>query len=586
MRALSKPKIVRSMRWLATVTALWLCGPPSALAQSQDWLVLPTTADDDEIEWMQPTVDMLTGELRRQGVGVWRSDRAVAEFERRGSAPASELSDAEVRAWAERSQEALRKLSMAQTQAALAELEDTQAFSREFVETLNREPGGAQAVLDTCLYLVRARAAAGDEVAAAEQAEECVRIVPSGKPSARMHPPEILNLYETAASPGPKRTGTLRVESDPSQCPIRLNGVRVGRTPAELPGLYPGEYRVQLECEPEGSRRMHTVEVPTGGASLFVFDEFDQAVRTVPFLHLKYETMPDHPQRAADARQFGRALPAPAVLLASRTVEDVLDLRVVSTAQVETTLVRISTTQGGPTEPEITEAVTALLAGQCRDFAGEEPVRIDCLSGAPMPVVDGALSAKDTSRSRRRPPRPQFVSGVTLLSLGTASMLAGYSLSITRRLAGDDWLDAPNSLAAQDKWLGLGTGLLATGATGASLLVAGMPLALPYKPKTPWWAWLSGGLGVAAAVGAIASGATADPKPPQSCSLSGPDPAACVARHRDTDRAFILGMTAAPLLTMPLVYLLRRDARERRSELAPVLSAGRQGARVGIRGAF
>ncbi len=249
MRALSKPKIVGGMRWLATVTALWLCGPPSALAQSHDWLVLPT-ADDEQTEWMQPTVDALARGLRRQGVGVWRSDRAVAAFERRGSAPVDELSDAEVRAWAERSQEALRKLSMAQTRAALAELEETQAFSRKFVETLNREPDGAKAVLDTCLYLVRARVAAGDEVAAAEQAQECVRIVPSGEPSARMHPPEVLRLYEAAANPGPDRTGTLRVESDPPKCPVRLNGVRVGRTPIELPGLYPGEYRGQRECEP------------------------------------------------------------------------------------------------------------------------------------------------------------------------------------------------------------------------------------------------------------------------------------------------------------------------------------------------
>lgn len=573
------------MRWLATVTALWLCGPPSALSQSQDWLVLPT-ADDERTQWMRPTIDALADELRRQGVGVWRSDRAVAAFERRGSAPAHELSDAEVRAWEEGSQEALRKLSMAQTRAALAELEETQAFSRKFVETLNREPDGAKAVLDTCLYLVRARAAAGDEVAAAEQAQECVRLVPSGEPSPRMHPPEVLSLYETTANPGPDRTGTLRVESDPPQCPIRVNGVRVGRTPVELPGLYPGEYRVQLECEPKGSGRVHTAEVPTGGASLFVSDEFDRAVRTVPVLHLKYETVPDPRQGAADARQFGRALPAPAVLLVSKTAEDVLDLRVVSIAQAETTLVRISATPGGLTAPQVTAAVTALLAGQCRDFVGEESIRIDCLTGAPVPVAASALATKERSRSSRRPPRPQFLSGVTLLSIGATSMLAGYGLTFTRRLAGDDWLDAPNSLAAQNEWLGLGTGLLATGATGAALLVAGMPLALPHEPKTPWWAWLNGGLGVAAAVGAIVSGVTADPKPPQSCSVSGPDPGACVARARDTDRAFILGMTAAPLLTMPLVYLLRSGDKKRRADLSPALSAGRQGGRIGVMGAF
>ena len=41
---------------MATVAALWLCALPSALAQSDDWLVLPTSVED-EAPWMQATVD-------------------------------------------------------------------------------------------------------------------------------------------------------------------------------------------------------------------------------------------------------------------------------------------------------------------------------------------------------------------------------------------------------------------------------------------------------------------------------------------------------------------------------------------------
>jgi hypothetical protein len=84
----------------------------------------------------------------------------------------------------------------------------------------------------------------------------------------------------------------------------------------------------------------------------------------------------------------------------------------------------------------------------------------------------------------------------------------------------------------------------------------------------------------------VAVAVTADAKPPQSCSLNGPDPAPCVNRGRQIDRAILLGVTAAPLLTMPLVYLLRKDDKKGQARLAPILSAGRSGALVGLAGGF
>jgi hypothetical protein len=243
-------------------------------------------------------------------------------------------------------------------------------------------------------------------------------------------------------------------------------------------------------------------------------------------------------------------------------------------------------TAEGPLPSAVPQAVGALLAGRCVGFEADARVRIDCTTGEPLSTADAQAVTTRPARSPVRPPRGQYISGVTLASTGTASLLAAYGLIIARRSAGENWLSTPNDLDAQGKWLNLGTGLLVTGASGAGLLVAGMPLALPYRAKTPWWAWLSGGLGLAATAGAIASIVTADPEPPQSCSVSGPDPRPCVARHRDTDRAFILGMTAAPLLTMPLVYLLRSDDKKLRADLAPTLAASRSGGLIGVGGSF
>ena len=84
----------------------------------------------------------------------------------------------------------------------------------------------------------------------------------------------------------------------------------------------------------------------------------------------------------------------------------------------------------------------------------------------------------------------------------------------------------------------------------------------------------------------IASGVMAAPKPPESCTVNGPDPTSCVNRGRDVDRAILLGATAAPLLTMPLVYLLRKNDRSRQLDLAPSVVLGRQGGSFAIRGAF
>lgn len=115
--------------------------------------------------------------------------------------------------------------------------------------TLNRNPELAQTVVDTCLYLVRALADIGEDRNAVAQARECVRFVPGGTPTRQMHPPVVLELYEAAAAPNPDRSSTLLVENEPSECAGRLNGIRVGDTPFEARDLYPGTYRVQVECE-------------------------------------------------------------------------------------------------------------------------------------------------------------------------------------------------------------------------------------------------------------------------------------------------------------------------------------------------
>ena len=116
-----------------------------------------------------------------------------------------------------------------------------------------------------------------------------------------------------------------------------------------------------------------------------------------------------------------------------------------------------------------------------------------------------------------------------------------------------------------------------------------MPLFLPYRSKTPWWAWLSGGSWLGAAIGSIVSGVTAGSAPASNSTcekqfLSAAEAQTCAHRGRSVDRAIVLGATAAPLLTIPLVYLFRTDKRKPRASVIPSLGFGPTGGSLAFRG--
>lgn len=569
------------MRWAVTVTALWLCALPSALAQSEDWLVLPTTTDPAEASWMAPTVQAANRALRRQGIGVWFPDSAVAVFRERGSFEPPAPSTDEIDAWAARARSAFRTVVLGDRSVALSELEAVQAFAGENLVTLNRSPDSASLVLDVCLYLARAYGDAEDADAANRQIRDCIRLAPAATPNPRVHPPSIIESYEAMQNSSAARAGALVVESDPAGCDLRVNGALIGKTPTAVENLYPGSYEAQVECRANEPGRVHRVEVPSRPESLFVIDRFERVVRSTPLLYLEFEEEPGRAELARYAREVARPLPASAVVVASIADPGSLRLEVELAAQTESTFVELPITASGPDQEVMNQAMESLLAGRCADFSEATPREIDCRTGQAI-----ARAAVEAVVSKRIAPRALFVTGVSVASVGTASLAAGWSLFFVRRSAGNNWIDDPNNLDRQAKWLDLGAGLVITGPVGGGLLVAAMPMLLPVHAKTPWWAWLNGGLGVAAAVGSIVSGVTAAPKPPESCELNGQAPAACVDRQRDVDRAILLGATAAPLLTMPLVYLLRRSDRKPKIELEPRVSVGRQGGVVGVTGSF
>ena len=255
-----KTKIVRSMRFIAALIALVVGYAPTALAQSADWVVVPTSTTQD-LSWMQPTAGTMGGALSQRGIEVMSPDQAALLFEQKGSAPSTQVTDLDIQEWVNRSREAIRHLARGDYATALKELKEAQVLSRKAADELNRVQNRSQDVLDTCLYMVRALLETGNRSRAKAQVQECVRLVPQGEPSKHMHPPSVVSLYKEASQPGPEQTGALIVNSDPSGCEVRINGLRFGQTPFEMNDLYPGEYQVQVECDPGRRWRVHPVTV-------------------------------------------------------------------------------------------------------------------------------------------------------------------------------------------------------------------------------------------------------------------------------------------------------------------------------------
>jgi len=579
---------------MRVLVVTWLvCSLFAARGEAQvgaPWLIIPAAASTDE-PWMEPTAQAFRQELWDRGIEVWSLERAASRFEEKGSAPAARLSEVQLQDWEARSKAAIIPLASGDYAEALDLLDEAQELSRTAREAVNRDPARAQKALDTCLYVVRALLETGSGSLANRQAQECRQLNLRGEPTPRMHPPKVLESLARVDAARASQSGEVRIKSEPSDCPVRVNGVMLGNTPFEMKELFPGRYRVQVECEPGQPSRVHRADVGFVRTEVYIDMAFDAAVETRPLLHLReVNAANEASKRVADAERIAESVPAGALLLMYATSANTVELDLLRGTPAERrALARITTGPTGPNPGDVALATRALIDGKCVDFTGTEPLPIPCGmeadAVAERPVVDDG-------RPARRMPRGQFIAGVTLASVGSAALITGYVLMVPRASVAEDWIaqgntDPPpaDTTATQQKWLDLGGAIIWTASVGAAALIAAMPLALPKHEKTPWWAWLSGGVGVGLAAFSVAYGVTAEDEPSVGCvssSVDGSAISACVRRGEQVSLAILTGVTAAPLLTVPLVYLFRRSDKD----IAPSVEVSRSGGYLGVRGRF
>jgi len=589
------------MRWIVCVFAGVLSVFVTAPARAQTdeartssgklrWVLVPAldAASDVSskgvgVEGLHRSAEALRQELAVRGESVWRADRASERFEVVGSAPAPRISQGDIDRWVERSRAAVRYLARADYKAARRELKAAQRLADRAAAELNREAARAQQVLDTCLFMVRAYVETKNNAEARRQARECRKLVPRVEPSAFRHTPEVRELLaevdEQMASEAP---GTLEVQSTPTDCLVRINGVEFGRTPQSGIELPVGTYRMQVECEKEQRGRIHRVGVESG-ENAFAFDgALERAVRTRPVLHLQYESPQAWSRRVEHASQVADILGGANVLVVSGLGSSVLRVDL-SAEGYEPASAWLAVHDGALAGEDVRRAVDALFEGRSVDFAGPHPVarpswRDELTSAAVAGLA--TLAATEAERKRGAPrPRNQRIAGWSLFGVGVASIGASVGLHVWRGDLGDRFIETPANLNAAKQWNDVRIGVWTTAAFGGAATSAAMPLLLPDHARTPWWGWTLGAVGLGLTGYAIYEGVTMT-----SC----PEPyiadqaavRACVARGQEAGRVALALAGAAPLLTIPLVYLFRPLRAE------PVVSATREGAMVRVRKVF
>ena len=244
----------------------------------------------------------------------------------------------------------------------------------------------------------------------------------------------------------------------------------------------------------------------------------------------------------------------------------------------------IAVRDGVPEPEDVRRAVDALLEGRSVDFSGPHPIAQASWTPAVMAGASAAttgVTSQDTSEANGDTARPrgQRIAGWSLFSLGVASVGASVGLHVWRGDLGDRFIGAPANLSAAQQWNDVRIGVWTTAAFGGVATSVAMPLLLPNHERTPWWGWTLGAVGLGLSGYAIYEGVTMT-----SC----PDPyiadqaavSSCVSRGQEAGRIAMALAGAAPLITIPLVYLFRPLRAE------PSVSVAGQGAMLRVRKVF
>lgn len=493
----------------------------TSAAQDVWWLVTRGIPQSELLE----VREAVRTELSQRDVRVLESARAQELFETEISVPPTFVSQTQINEWAERSRSALSNLANADYEQAREDLLQAQALSERAADELNRETDRAREVLDTCLYMVRAFVETGDQTRATQQARECRRLVPQIEPSRFRHPPEVREILEQLDDERSRTpAAVLRVQSTPSNCVVRLNGIQVGRTPFAMADLARGEYRLQVECG-ETRGRVRRVRLDDEVTQVTIDTVFDQEMHSRPVY------VEDNAR--ADAHVAALA------------------------AQLERTVVLVARDSDGY---RLTRFERDWRSSSDRFGANDAAAAVAQIVGAEAPEGGGT-----TTPVRSRPSGPPLPTwrrnvGIVLGVAGFAILAGGIGLHLPREGRGETYstatVDDPDYLVLQNRWQDLRSPMIALSMIGGAVLGASAAAWMPEREGVHWASWVSGVTGLGLAAGAFALTFSRDECP----SITGTEDEViqCVAREKRGGQAALLGGAGLGLIMIPIIDLLRR----------------------------
>lgn len=540
---------------------------------AQSWVVVPAvvgSAEDADLSASRARASLSAGISR--DARVMDPKTARERFETRGSTAPVAATHGDIDQLARDAQQALYHVAMGLYTSAGADVARVMSRAERALESLNRETLAARQLLDSCLFIVRARMQERKLKAARQQALECRRLVPDIEPDASMHPPDVIGeLAAAEAELESQRPASLRITSDPSGCPAFIQGRNLGSTPLELPRLSPGDYRIQAECVPGEYGRVHRVTLGPRRTVVHVDSHFDAAVQSGDGVSLRYGSA------AASARlaprhsiEVGRLVGARYVALI--TPEPAGDGAIrISKLEVERGKVLAQVVTRIDEENEILrlpDALSALREDRSIDFSGETPAALvpsltaessaDSVGAETLDEARRTAEEASTASADHAGDHPG-IAAWTLGGVGAAAHVTGWILfAYQLGLEGDyrkvreldDPSEARRRMARIDSFE-LAPPLVA--GAGALLGTAALPLLLPAGDDSEVPAWSLGvGIGGLALAG-VGAGLL--------IRGSGCDDFDRLARCDDvvttTHLGALLISAAVPLLGVPVVHWFR-----------------------------
>jgi hypothetical protein len=515
---------------------------PTPAGAQDSWAVLVATARPGDMAHAIETAEHSAAALEASVGGVISGDRASARIESALTEPFRAVPPELVRRLAQAAEGILEDVAFGRNQRALDLGEPLLAEIDPHLPGLGRDPQASSDVANLCLYLVRAHHQKRDLVAARQQVLVCSRLVPDLVADEQLHPPQVRALVaEARAALEAGGGGMLAVHAaptDPEGCSIRINGRTMGRTPWARISLTPGHYVAQIECDPDRAGRMRSVEVAGDQPTrLTIHARLAESLETRPAVALAYpsaEALSAH--LVEDVSELAAAVGASRVMVA---IDDgtALAVRAFAVTPAGTTLVGSAPIRPPVDDAGSLEAVRAVLRGQ---RLGASSVEI----AEPVPSPERA----------RGPNVASLVLGSILGVAGLTGLGVGWYYWTELE---DDWRDYaalstgdPRFVVVQESWtrdrwltVGLGVG-------GGVLVTVALPFVLPEEEGVPWWSLVIAGGG--AVVAGVAIWQLTEPGRLLRDDGSG------TARATEPE---VLGVHllahAVPLLSVPLVYLIR-----------------------------